>query len=440
MENGSLALYVRYVAEAMMLLPGGLCLYLLTADRFRVRRQTVIITALAVLIPMIFGGAALCMRLNWPVNYFLFPCAVILGLIYGRMTLLGIKQQLFVLFNTMMLCAWPVNLSNYMFAAREAANNDQVFTLSIGIFCLGMGFAVVLIFADTLSIKVPALLEDPSLEKLWNWFYLIPLAATLLMMWLIPKDLSNVLVGRVQMIAIVFWFILLLAIYAFYQFFWFIAGQVNKERNLQQENRLLRLQESRYQEITEYMAETRRLRHDFRQHMRVLSEMAAAGKINDIREYLKEYAGSAPQEREIFCSNPVIDAIAAFYDKEAEQSGVDILWDLEGSDYVPLTDSELSVVLGNLVENALEAVGLLPMEERRIRVKMRMIGENMLGISVANRYGGSITLDKEGLPVTRGRERIGLRSVIHEVTEKQGTWTISTEDGWFSFNILFYCA
>lgn len=439
MGKGALTLYLRYVIEAMMILPGELCIYLLTGGRFRYRRRTVIITAALLTIPLVFGGSALCMCMNWPTNYFLIPCAVILGLAYGRITILDFKQQLFRLFNTMMLCGWPVNLCHYLFAAKEAANHRPVFSLGTGIFCLAAAFAVVLLFADTLSIKVPALLEDPSLERLWNWFYLIPMVTTLLMAWLIPKDLNNVLVGRTQLIACVFWFVFLGVIYAFYQFFWYVSGKVTKELKLEEENRILRLQESRYREMTGYMAESRRLRHDFRQHMRVISEMAAAGKTDEIREYLKEYTGTVSQERKIFCSNPVIDAIAAYYDAEAEQSSADISWDLEGSDHVPLTDSELSVVLGNLVENALEAVRSLPEEDRRIRVRMRMIGENMLGISVSNRYGGSITLDKEGLPVRKGRERIGLRSVIHEISEKQGTWTISTEDGWFSFNILFYC-
>ena len=96
-------------------------------------------------------------------------------------------------------------------------------------------------------------------------------------------------------------------------------------------------------------------------------------------------------------------------------------------------------ILGNLVENALQAVEKLPEEQRRVQVVARMLSDRMLGISVENPYTGRIRLRSDGLPaVRRTNHGVGLPSVAATVKRYGGTMDLDVSGGIFRVSILMY--
>ena len=64
----------------------------------------------------------------------------------------------------------------------------------------------------------------------------------------------------------------------------------------------------------------------------------------------------------------------------------------------------------------------------------------MLGLSVDNRYSGTISFGRNGLPSSHIKGHgTGLVSVMNTVKHYNGSMSINTEGDIFSVNIILYC-
>lgn len=188
------------------------------------------------------------------------------------------------------------------------------------------------------------------------------------------------------------------------------------------------------------MDASRALRHDFRQHILVIGQYVMQGKIKELQSYIQPLADQAGASPQRFCANRAVDALAAHYSQLAAAQSAEIAWRLELPEKLPLPDSDYCAMLGNLVENALNAMSALPVEKRRAQVISRMLSDTMLGLTVDNPYQGIVQLGKNGLPkAARKRHGIGLESVANTVNRYHGTLQIKTENKVFSVEILLYC-
>ncbi len=128
-----------------------------------------------------------------------------------------------------------------------------------------------------------------------------------------------------------------------------------EEKAAQQEN-LLALQRTQYSQITRYIDETRRARHDLSQHLRLINQYLNTGSQDALREYVERYEESLPPNRNItFCKNYAVNTILCYYYEETRQSGVDFSASLDLPEVLPISEPEFCSMLGNLLENALFA-------------------------------------------------------------------------------------
>ena len=189
------------------------------------------------------------------------------------------------------------------------------------------------------------------------------------------------------------------------------------------------------------MEHTRTLRHDFRQHISVLSQLAESNDIENIRNYISQLNEASSKSYKAYSANSVVDALAAHYDSIAHSIGAAIDFRIELPATLPVKESDLCALLGNLIENALRAVKSLNEESRHVKVISVMLSRAMLGLSVSNYYDGTINFGDNGLPVSSSGERhgLGLNSVSNTVKRYGGSMNINTEENTFSVDIILYC-
>ena len=101
--------------------------------------------------------------------------------------------------------------------------------------------------------------------------------------------------------------------------------------------------------------ELKRFRHDFKNHMIVVSAMLEAGKSENALKYLAAVsAGSGATKSTVKTGNFVADAILNSKSVSAEKAGAKLLF----CGFIPpkgIKDEDLSTVISNLTDNAIEA-------------------------------------------------------------------------------------
>lgn len=206
-----------------------------------------------------------------------------------------------------------------------------------------------------------------------------------------------------------------------------------------QMERQLRLQKAHYDTITDRIAETRRLQHDMRQHFRVMTGYLSHKSYDELLKYLQQLEGEdyvLPPV--ILCQNPLIDALLQFYGMMCLKEEIDFDSQLSASNNLPISDGDLSVLLGNLLENAYEACTAITDENLSRMISIHgSCSEDALKIQIRN------TTDKE--PKMRGNKfystkhegmGIGTNSVRMVVEKHSGIMDIQTKNNEFRVSII----
>ena len=99
-----------------------------------------------------------------------------------------------------------------------------------------------------------------------------------------------------------------------------------------------------------------------------------------MRQYLRDYAVSLPDEEELqLCLNPAADALLHYYRTRALREGIAVELDVGLPPGLPVPDADLGVLFGNCLENALEACMRQEAGEARyIRLKAGVVQSSLV--------------------------------------------------------------
>ncbi len=106
--------------------------------------------------------------------------------------------------------------------------------------------------------------------------------------------------------------------------------------------------------------------------------------------------------------------------EQAEKEQADISANVSLQDVIPIPDAELCIIIGNLLENAVEACQRMKSQERFLDVKLSMPSSSILMVQVCNSYEGTVQQMADGSFLSSKRKAqkgIGLSSVL-SITEK----------------------
>lgn len=106
---------------------------------------------------------------------------------------------------------------------------------------------------------------------------------------------------------------------------------------------------------------------------------------------------------------------------------------------LPFESADISVLIGNILDNAIEASAEIPKENRHIRYFMKY-ENNVLIITVINAFSGRINQNKDGKIITcKGMPEnhgIGLDSVRKVADKYHGSVVIEIEENTFIIKII----
>ena len=148
--------------------------------------------------------------------------------------------------------------------------------------------------------------------------------------------------------------------------------------------RQMELLEVQYRQISRHIQEVTRLRHDIRHHLNTISVLNAEGKQEEIAGYLREYQVSYEKTEAISVSGyGLVDSILNYYLSKAEERKITVMLQNYLKKSYPFSSTDMTVLLGNCLENALEACADLE-GSPLIRACARQTGESMLILTIDN--------------------------------------------------------
>lgn len=155
-------------------------------------------------------------------------------------------------------------------------------------------------------------------------------------------------------------------------------------------NRQLSMQQEHYRQLNARIQETRRLRHDMRHHIRILNMLYQEGNTGQIGEYLRQLTPAVEfKEPVTYTDNYALDAVLSHYETAAVKAGIETELSVSVPDRAALPGDELCVVVGNLMENALEACERQEDGRRFIRLNCSQ-DDRRLAIVLDNSFNGQV--------------------------------------------------
>ena len=297
-------------------------------------------------------------------------------------------------------------------AEAELDNAQPVFLPSTSVICLTLSVILSAIFRFTAVRWSRWLLQEYHGEAFWESAWPLPALYAAFLVFCMPKEIGVILMNRIRIIAVLAVSISLLGIFLLLYEMYRVAKEYARSSQLDRENQLLAVESRRYMELRSYLEQTRHLRHDFRQHLHVISGLTEAGRLDELKSYLSQYESELSDARPTLCVNAAVDALAGHYDYEARRQGIQIEWKLELPKLLPLPEADLCTILGNLLENALEASLRTAPGRRQIELTAYVHADRILLIEVENAFDGEIN-EKNGVFRSSKRKEngIGIQSV-----------------------------
>lgn len=208
-------------------------------------------------------------------------------------------------------------------------------------------------------------------------------------------------------------FVLMLVIYLiFFKMMYLSYEKLHSQHDADQARHLLSIQEEQYRHICASIESSRRINHDLRHHMVTIQGFLQGERIQDACDYLEQYLDSARQiELVELCRNPVVNMVVGHYRALALQKDIRFQVRIQVPDQLSVADIDLSVILGNLLENAIDAAACGNQDERFIQFHMLCSG-SMLAITVDNGFHGEIRkADRRYVSSKPNHSGLGLRNI-----------------------------
>ena len=428
-------LWIRQMLEVAMLVPAVYMCYMPVMEELRLDRKHLLAELGIACLVIVPGASAFCAWQDISTNMLLLPLLPLLFFYYCRSVRLSVWQCLLLFCNACMLLAFCTAMVNYLMAPREAQIACEPFSLQSALLCLGLACATAALYRLALRKHIGWLLENLQKEGFWRVLWLLPMLSAIMMLLYVPENPKVILAGRIRQVAIISLIFLLtlvcLLIFAIYT----AVREIKEKSDLKNERELRELETRRYYEWRERIEQTQQLRHDFKHHLHVMTGLMQAKKYDELASYLNEYEAGLNRKRPILCANPAVDSLAGQYDALAESKGVQVNWQLKLPEQLPLPETDMCLLMGNLLENAIEAAAQV--QDGRVQVLCSMPSKRMLGISVQNPYAGQLQ-PQDGFfrSARHDGPAVGLHSVSSTVKRYHGQMDVETENGVFRVRLL----
>ena len=197
-------------------------------------------------------------------------------------------------------------------------------------------------------------------------------------------------------------------------------------------------QKKQFDSLSKHMDDMRKARHDLRQHLTLIQSYIEKDDKSGLKNYIELYRSELPPDvLELYCHNDVVNAIVCYYAGIARDSHIHFDAKIDYPDVSTISDTDITVLLGNLLENAVEACHRQSSGQSFIKLRIKRHGNLELIILTDNTCVSPVTFHN-GVPTSSKHEGMGIgTSSIQDIAERyHGTVRFEWKEGIFCSSVL----
>jgi len=211
-----------------------------------------------------------------------------------------------------------------------------------------------------------------------------------------------------------------------------------EKMQLQQQNLLYENQIQLQRESEEKM---RMLRHDMKNHFYRMKTMVHQGEIPLLEEYM-EHIISETESIVPICrtGNSDVDGIVNVKLTKAQREGTEIHLDLKIPTKLNIDSFDMNCILGNLFDNALEALSKV---DKKILYFRMVYEKGVVNICLRNMFDGQLRVNEKNQLLSLKQDRkechgLGIKNVVETVKKYDGKFEYEQEKNVFSVYAMMY--
>ena len=186
--------------------------------------------------------------------------------------------------------------------------------------------------------------------------------------------------------------------------------------------------------------EMKNFRHDLKNRMLVVQNLAAEEELEELKRYVAHISEKlASVQLYSQSGNPAIDSILNSKLHQAKEKQIEVKADIAIPQAVIADEDDMVVILGNLLDNAIEAAERCG-QNKRISLQL-VYQKGCLYLNVQNSYD-RILVQEKGRLLTRKADKIwhgrGIQSVGSTVEKYHGIMELSHDEEQFTVDVMMY--
>ena len=216
--------------------------------------------------------------------------------------------------------------------------------------------------------------------------------------------------------------------------------QYEEKREAEQRSRLLEMQQVQTQKEIEAQKRSANavslLRHDMRHFCAAISAYIDDGEYDKAKEYIGEIVSYVDRTAlHKFCKNETVNMILSSYENVMEENKIDFSPSICIPERLSVSDVDLTSILSNALENAINAVLPLETEKRHIALHLRMDDGKLL-LSLKNTFAEKPIM-RDGIPHSnKAGHGFGTQSIRYVTEKLKGNCQFSVKDDWFILRVI----
>lgn len=280
--------------------------------------------------------------------------------------------------------------------------------------------------------------EKDSNLAAWKYLWLIPATFYLLWFYHLYGNTQSALEIALQPKHAVFLLCINLGAFFIYHMVVCLINEYDKNAALKNQNHQLMLQKLQYENLKDKISETRRAKHDLRHHIAIMAGYLQDKKLEELESYLTAYQNSFSDDSSVvLCQNYEVNLLLLYFEQQAKDNNIVFSVHTDIPEKLNIAENDLSVLLGNLLENAIDACLTQAADYRRIIIRGKQKDDAFL-LTIDNTFEGEIKQDQNGtfLSTKHSGTGLGIESARQIALRYNGVFQAEQKDGMFYVSVL----